>query len=326
MDCSDMQEFSKEERLQFDELKKRIEDAAFKKDKNYSTYKQIKVFNRDDFKTTQILKNGDINRGIKIIPPVKIQRSRIENLDEIVESFISELTLEIWLFKNYGNIDNAKKQLHEINEGHINKVKEFLKHMGFRRKARKETIQTLENDLIDREKQILGSQDFKYFFKIDPESRAWKHRENEVITKIKSLYKNPLEQNNGSLKTISLLKSDRKIISNMAYIFAEIDFWDDKPTNREIAEDMKSLNSISEKLLNKLKNEKRLELYFDRIKKRLQKDKELNEIIRIENKPHKLHQSIEISPPIKNPNKANFNFLFKFCKQLLLKFWNFINR
>ena len=43
MDCSDMQEFSKEERLQFDELKKRIEDAAFKKDKNYSTYKQIKV-------------------------------------------------------------------------------------------------------------------------------------------------------------------------------------------------------------------------------------------------------------------------------------------
>ena len=42
----------------------------------------------------------------------------------------------------------------------------------------------------------------------------------------------------------------------------------------------------------KLKYEKRLELYFDRIKKRLQKDKELSEIIRIENKLSKYPHGI----------------------------------
>jgi ribosomal protein L20A (L18A) len=265
MDSSDMQKLSRQERLQFDALVKGIEKAAFKKEKKHSTYKKIRVFKRVESKKTRILKNGNIQSGIQKIPSVPIQKSHIENLNEILKSFISEFALEIWRFKNYGDIDNAKKQFHEINKKHINKTKEFLKHMGFRLKARRAAIQILEKDLIDREKQILDSQDFKSFYKIHVESPAWKHRENEVMAKIKSLYKKEVKQDNGSLKTTSLFNydlsshpwllnkddtsklqelSDRKIISNMAYIFAEIDFWNDKPTNSEIAEDIKSLNSM----------------------------------------------------------------------------------
>jgi hypothetical protein len=331
-----MHELSETERNQFNELKKRIVDVAFVKDSNYPKYKKIKAFRRIESQNTRILKNGNTQSGIHKIPPILIQRPDIQNHDEIVESFITELTREIWRFGKDRNINNGKCLLHEINEKHINKVKDFLKHMGFRRNAIKEAIQILKQDLIDREKQILNSQDFKYWYKIDPKSTAWKHHENEVVTKIKSLYKRELRQNNGSIKTISIFNcdllshpqllnedgtpklqilSDREIISNMAYIFAETNFWEDQPTNREIAEDMKSLDHISDDRLKKLKFKKRLELYFDRIKKRLQKDKELNEIIRIENKQNESHHCIDDIPPIKNSNKATFNFFFKFCKQ-----------
>ncbi len=196
------------------------------------------------------------------------------------------------------NINSSKELLNWINTKHINKVEEYLNHVGFRRNTIKEAIQTLEQDLIDREKQVLNSQDFKGSFKIDPNSIAWKHHENVVITKIKSLYKCESRKNNGSIENFSLFNhdllshpwllkedgtsklqklSDREIISNMAFIFEETNFWDYQPKNKEITEDMKSLNCMNEKELNKLKYEKRLEWYFDIIKKRLQKDKELNE-------------------------------------------------
>jgi hypothetical protein len=340
----DIHELSEKERIQFNELKKRIIDVAFVKESNYPKYKKIKTFRRNESRNTRILKNGDTQSGIHKLSTVLTQRHNIEDHDEIIESFIMELTYEIMRFEKDRNKNNAKNLLHEINVKHINKVKDYLKHMGFRRNAIKKVIKILEQDLIDREKQILNSRDFKSFYKIDPKSTAWIHRENEFITKIKSLYKRESRQNNGPIKTISLFNydllshpwllkkdgtpklkklSDREIISNMAYIFAETNFWDYQPTNKEITEDMKSLNSKSEEQLNKLKYEKRLELYFDRIKKRLQIDKKLNEKIRVEHRQHESHHCNEISPPIKKSNKATLNFFYKFCKQPVLKIWNF---
>ena len=138
-----IQKLSKEERLKFNALKKRIADVAFKKETNYPTHKKIKVFSRNESKKTLILKSGKIQSGIQIIPSIPIQESHIENLDEILESFILELALEIWRFQNESNIDKGKKLLLEINIKNINQVKEYLKHRGFRRNARKKAIQIL---------------------------------------------------------------------------------------------------------------------------------------------------------------------------------------
>jgi hypothetical protein len=85
--------------------------------------------------------------------------------------------------------------------------------------------------------------------------------------------------------------SDREIISNMAFIFVETNFWDDKPKNTDITKNIKWLNSMDEEQINKVKYEKRLELYFGRIKKKLQKNKKLEEEYQFENITNKFFKN-----------------------------------
>ena len=208
-----------------------------------------------------------------------IEKNDIEVIAKIIHQFISELAKRIWNHNRRIKFpDLTREYLMKRKKREHNFLDSYEKLLELRR-YKSETIQkTLEPLRAELDAHIKWASQSKVLQSEAPiNGHDLVDMENIVINQIRSLYKKEELQADGSRKTVSLFNtnlssnpkilnqdgspklenlSDRQIASNMAIIFSVTDFWSYKPSDNEIANNEKLIEN------------RRRELYFDRLRKR----------------------------------------------------------
>jgi len=153
----------------------------------------------------------------------------------LMRDFLLELAEAIWHHKQHIGLGSSEDIWLGEDRIYLRDLGQRLRERGYSERVITDITELLEKDLVEGFEKLKDTQDYKYFSRANPLSQPWIARENEVIAQIRSIYKKytPL--------------SDRQIISSMAILISEVDFWDDRKGDKE-----------------------RISTWFERIKKRLQ--------------------------------------------------------
>lgn len=262
----------------------RIEKVAFKisLDKNNPSegFVEIIVFNPTRVK-------GELSYNRIRIWNSPIEENDVEVILNIIHQFIGEIADRIWNHKRLTKFpDLTRKSLMKVlKEDYklLNSIRKLLKSRGYRPNTIQEAIRPLRIELNTHIKWALQAKVFQTEVEIRPHDLV--RRENIVIDELKQMYKNEELQADGSHKTVSLFNtnfllnprildgdsspkleklSDRQIASSMAIIFSATDFWGNKTSNFDIAENIE------------MTKDRRREIYFERIRKRFKSKKRLD--------------------------------------------------
>jgi hypothetical protein len=246
------------EYTEIEELIRKIKDYAFRKEsflfvekqnqkvkgeefKVYTKFYSLNSLNKRYpimFKWRKEIKGLYVNENNQIICHELEDKSRVLNHFQRIEEFISDLAENIFSYKHFMVPEFEKKLIKNIKKNIMNRVKKFLsKAQYFSKEAMDNAIRLLAEDLDKKFKEPK-----KYYAEIHKGSRSAERiiEENYVIELIYSLYKNYL------FKEDKRRGRRRSIISNIAFVFAATDFWDDN-----------------------IEDPNRVRKYSDRIKKRL---------------------------------------------------------
>jgi len=241
------------------QLRRKIEEAGFKKREFHYATNNIQ---KPDEKPLEFCTHMRIHHSKKPVPfKENLDRQSTDVVDsyEIVDAFLQKIAELIWWHNQRKNPDFYRAVFEQdewdLLEG-LRQQLEALPEKGYSQKALSravELIVSLEQELRERQERFRNSKDYKYFHQENQLSHPWIDRENEVIRKIKSLYRKDDNRESDKRENPPLFDwpvSDRKIISNMAIVFAATDFW----------EDYKDVG-----------HSKRIAVYSERLKKRIQK-------------------------------------------------------
>jgi hypothetical protein len=261
---------------QIGDLMKRIEKAVFRisLDRKKSSERSAEILS---FNPTG--ERGHLSYRWVRIWKSDIEKNDVEIIAKIIHQFISELAKRIWYHNRRIKFpDLTREYLMKRKKREHNFLDSYEKLLELRR-YKSETIQkTLEPLRAELDAHIKWASQSK---ELQSEAPINGHdlvdMENIVINQIRPLYKKEELQADGSRKTVSLFNtnlssnprildqdgspklenlSDRQIASNMAIIFSLTDFWGDKPSDNGIANNEKLIEN------------RRRELYFDRLRKR----------------------------------------------------------
>lgn len=177
----------------------------------------------------------------------KLADRELADLGQRINNFLWDIAVLIWDFKKEAN-RTPDDEISEMREKNLTAVIDCLKSLGYSAETIDACLDIIKPDLERRLSKFSETPDFKYFVCTKRTGKYWVDRENEIIAKIKKLYNRKPDKFSAVRKFNKL--SDRRIISNMAIIFAAVDFW---PPRSD--EDKKT----------------RIKRYIDIIKKRLQK-------------------------------------------------------
>jgi hypothetical protein len=258
------------------DLVKRIEKAAFKialgREKSPERSAEILCFNPTGEK-------GSLSYRWVRIWKSDIEKNDVEVIAKIINQFISELAKRIWNHNRRIKFpDLTREYLMKRKKREHNFLDSYEKLLESRR-YKSETIQkTLEPLRAELDAHIdWASQSKVLQSEVPINGHDLVEFENIAINQIRPLYKIEELQADGSRKAVSLFNtnlssnpitlnqdgspkledlSDRQIDSNMAIIFSVTDFWGDKPSDNEIANNEKLIEN------------RRRELYFGRLRKR----------------------------------------------------------
>jgi len=211
--------YSPEDWAEILELRKKIEEAAFKK----------KVFSH----------RGDLSRDIdpfeirlpsKHIPLYELREAfdekeiDLKDLTDYTRN-VSDLALElaeiIWQHKEYMKPGVARRELKVAKRVVLQPVRQHLLDQGYSQKNVDAALRPLGKSKVvtKRLKEYERSDQHEYFAAIKPKGDAWVARERELFSRMREAYRKHLKD------TLLHHLSDRQIIHSIATVSEAVDLW-----------------------------------------------------------------------------------------------------